>query len=103
MTRITPHGGSCCGIRHICGFGSARYDLTKFKADMAPFMRPRSWGLLVEAVLTDDQMENGWAPVLKDTGFKLVNRFRNGNSGNHVNVLHYTRVQRVRKAKPFTY
>lgn len=29
-----------------------------------------------------------WRPFLKDRGFKMVNRFANSNSGNHIEVYH---------------
>jgi hypothetical protein len=43
----------------------------------------------VEAVLTDEQLQSGWTPVLKELGFKRVSRFRNDNSGNICNIFHY--------------
>ena len=106
--QIINHGGGCCGIRHIQGFGSIDYAsmaeafVKEFKDLMEPFTRP-GCNLLVEAVLTDRQMVSGWAKVLKDFGFRHVSRFKNSNSHNYVNVLHFTRSKRNRVKMPFTY
>ncbi len=119
--QLINDGAGCCGISHIHDFygaptgnnDAARLDelLAKFQnhgaADEAGriargYREPRK-GLIVVS-LTDGQMRGGWAPILKERGFRLVTRFLNSNSGNHVNVLHktYGNTRGVhRPARPF--
>jgi hypothetical protein len=52
--------------------------------------------VLTEAVLTDEQMRT-WAPVLCRKGWRLVTRFLNSNTGNMVNVLHYSAKREFRR------
>lgn len=111
-----PHGGECCGITHIHNIHSYHFtngDMESLKAKMLEhtkefidnnmgfydpdFPEDGGWeepverfNRLFEMVLTDRQLyDQGWAKPLKDFGFKLVSSFRNDNSGNGCNVLHY--------------
>jgi hypothetical protein len=97
---IDEHGGGCCGMMHIYAFenGPRPYLLRLLDTQMRDWVEEnyasaageKTFNVLLEAVLTDDQMANGWAPELKQRGWKLVTRFFNSNSGNYCNVLHYT-------------
>jgi len=51
------------------------------------YMKRRRPANILEAVLTDDQMEN-WREVMEERGFKVVTSGRNSNSGNVCNILH---------------
>jgi hypothetical protein len=111
------HGGGCCGITHIVEFGPQPNEksLRRFKELVNSFpdeqyegvcrdgfegewvedgwdekwkSNGKKFSCILEACLTDRQMQ-GWAPHLKEVGFKVVTRFPNSNSGNVVNVLHY--------------
>jgi hypothetical protein len=122
---IEQHGGSCCGITHVIGFEHAptrnlknslnmilrtwREDMYegRYNDDTGEYEDvPDTFNCVLEATLTDDQMVNGWAPEMKARGFKLVNRFKNSNSGNYVNVLHFSPAEprgRNRVKRPFNW
>lgn len=96
---VEYHGGGCCGITHIFGFGyPTEARLTALKNWLADFVDRQyelefgeydgEFSCALEATLTDGQMVE-WAPVLKKHGFKIAHRFFNSNSGNVVNVLYY--------------
>lgn len=113
---VECHGGGCCGVTHVADFGPAPKEaaLRRFKTIVETFAddlydgacrnglegewvedswdgwksNGKKFSCILEACLTDGQMR-GWAPHLKEAGFKVVNRFLNSNSGNVVNVLHY--------------
>lgn len=104
------HGGRCCGVSHLFGFGQRPLNevgpngpnntVARLDEELELF---RTWegerdyeneeerirAGLVEVILTDAQMV-AWAPILKERRFRLVTRFFNSNSGNHCNVLHKT-------------
>lgn len=100
MSRMSrhDHGGLCCGIKHLQGFGQdpLRLDddgihlkrdrldtfLEEWAAEEAAF-GPGNRRVL-EVVLTDRQ-EAGWRPTLLEKGFQKVYRFYNSNSRNHCN------------------
>lgn len=115
------HGGECCGITHIHNIHGNNFregDMESLKAKIIKYVEefidenmgfydpeyPEDEGWkepverfnrLFEMVLTDQQLyEQGWAKPLKDFGFKLVSRFRNDNSDNICNVLHYVQGKR---------
>lgn len=93
MTSISDHGGACCGIRHLVGFGP--YDTAEdILVQLAKTRQGDDKGMLVEAVVTNSQLNRyrNIAPALRDAGFKLVTRFKNPNSGNVCNVFHYNKV-----------
>ena len=105
------HGGYCCGMSHVWGFqtvtdkvtedlmgtitsrvlrveeeATENYDYEEDEEDV-PW---KVFGHCIEIVLTDSQMlHSGWAPVLKEKGFKLCDRWFNDNSGNYCNLLTY--------------
>lgn len=126
--RHQHHGGRCCGMIHIHNFPPFSYLNEKQKAQITPenvkkhihkcvlasYGKRRAWTLkcdlpsakwnsLVEAVLTDSQLDGGWRPILAEAGFKEVSRFFNSNSGNYCTVLHYqpTPDSRVRDLFPY--
>lgn len=96
-----PHGGECCGIRHLFSFGntaSVRHqervlgDVDRYVEQHGAFIDDGiKMGKLFEVVLTDYQIRN--MPILarglKQRGFRLVSRFHN-SSGTWCNVLHHT-------------
>lgn len=92
---ITHHGGGCCGVSHIMGFGSiggsqlpdtedaekrVRYLIGKYWADSSRTLDTKK-NRLYEAVLKDSQRAQ-WEPVLQAIGFNLVADWKNTNSGN---------------------
>lgn len=114
---IRCHGGSCCGIKHIYGFGkdptcqigvvASRLLTTedlfpgpapvetyhdRLKRLLRWFPSYQSRGL-IEVALVDtprhyqDQAEK-WEPILLDIGFKKVTSFFNSNSQRTVAVYH---------------
>lgn len=91
----TPHGGSCCGMMHLRGMSAhlGQHDEQSYEREMkrhiAASLPTHNSNRVVEVTMTDDQLRTPWIPgVLRRCGFKLVNRFRNSNSGNNVNVFH---------------
>ncbi len=94
---VSPHGGGCCGMRHSVGYsfaGRPAEDIyRKIRADkesrgIADLTRT---GRLIEVVVTDGQLHanRSLGPILIKEGFKLVNSFRNSNSGNVCRVFHF--------------
>lgn len=95
---VSPHGGGCCGMRHSVGYsftaGRPAEDIyRKIRADKesrgnADYNRT---GRLIEVVVTDAQLRanRSLGPILIKEGFKLVNSFRNSNSGNVCRVFHF--------------
>ena len=103
------HGGYCCGMSHVWDFKTATdksiEELMNTIADRVDPIEENArenydyeeedvpwtiFGHCIEIVLTDSQMlHSGWAPVLKEKGFKLCDRWFNDNSGNYCNLLTY--------------
>jgi hypothetical protein len=90
---VRPHGGGCCGMRHSVGYSFPLGEnlpqsiYKKIRDDK----ESRGVGRLIEVVVTDNQL-NGipeLGPILIKEGFKLVNSFRNSNSGNVCRVFHF--------------
>lgn len=100
---ITDHGGGCCGVTHLSGFGSFTENYLKQQRlnrramiaeaivevcskeygaeDDTPgstFMKHRH---CIEVVLSERQVEE-WDRVLRLEGFAPVFSFENANSGN---------------------
>lgn len=119
---LEEHGGGCCGITHIYDFwntsergvASLRKYINTFldktylgaqgdgwELEDGCILTKRKFSCVLEACLTDQQMVF-WAPIMKEIGFRIVNRFLNSNSGNCVNVLHYNPAGR-RKLPPVPY
>lgn len=100
---IEDHGGGCCGIYHVQDFFSYHNedDLENAVEEInAPRTdcycleceelneRLESHSFAVEAILTDDQLEERdgyWSKALKKAGFILTVRWLNPNSGNYCN------------------
>src|SRR5688500_7758877 len=114
MVIRTAHGGdySCCGVSHLSRFGAtptdeeiARMDqLIQQKLDNLyarnqhrPGEPENKTNHLFDICMTDDQLRVGWDRTLKQKGFRLVSRFFNSNSGNFVNVLHYSPTRATRR------
>jgi len=93
MSSRIVHGGRCCGINHIYGFGANETkERLKSLIDQSEFRR-RSRGMVLEVVLTNPQCKKypNHPKWLQELGFKLVTRFVNPNSGNICNVFHYNK------------
>jgi hypothetical protein len=107
---ITDHGGGCCGITHLSGFGSytdkylkdqklnrrnmiaeavmeicAKEYGTDDDVSSSTFMKHRH---CVEVVLSERQVEE-WDKPLRLEGFAPVFSFENANSGNVCFVYMY--------------
>ena len=87
---VDRHGGLCCGIRHVHGFGD--YD----KSSVADFKRAtkdafhtggRRSCTLVEIVLAEHQDER-WHDEAINLGYVQVSKFRNYNTYNECTVYH---------------
>jgi len=112
------HGGGCCGIKHLRGFGGSdagvletvKRRLTKTRGRVrwegTTLFREESGaapeGKIIEVVLTDGQVKDkpltcAW---LKKFGFKLVHRFYN-STGSMCNVLHYCHGTRPSEGSPW--
>lgn len=90
MVTRSNHGGYCCGAQHLYNFN---YHTTKEEIEMrlAQTRQYANQGQLVEVILTNRQCKElpNVPKWLQEIGFKLVNRFKNPNSGNICNVFHY--------------
>lgn len=110
--RIVSHGGKCCGILHIFGFGTnpdgqhpqvddngvrqhdddglGLYDGTYLSKldEILDMFNTRNFALprLIEVTLVSNQRV--WYPILEERGFRLAYEFHNGNTGNIVKVFH---------------
>ena len=100
MPVILNHGGACCGMRHMRGM-SFNYN-SNIEQEIRDAVRQVHANRLIEVTMTDGQCSNTRVmQVLKAYGFKLVNRFRNSNSGNIVNVFHRIPVQSAMTGLPY--
>lgn len=79
---------SCCGVQHFCEF-SDDLDDGEYES-IADALADMGDNRLAEITLTDGQMKSmpGLVRDMAAARFILVNRFRNSNSGNIVNVFH---------------
>ena len=90
------HGGGCCGRTHLSGFGMEG-PTERLIASVKNQTQGRRCN---EITLTQSQATrrglNGWtwAQVLTHLGWKMVMKFRNGNSGNNVLVYLYSSSER---------
>lgn len=102
------HGGGCCGIYHIHGFGfidslSPTLDcrkriIEKAVADcIADYdgntdiftgedCDEDSWQMAIECILVNSQLP-GWQEALEACGFTMVKSWDNSNSGNTCNMF----------------
>ena len=95
----------CCGILILNGVGYSDTDdgaEALVKELNRVVLRNGPYGQLVTKNLTDNQlsysaMKEVFLPEIFKRGWRLVTRFRNPNSGNIVNVFHYTAAKRVAK------
>jgi len=92
---LRGHGGGCCGINYMSGFGLAT-TADEIRALLAQTRQQQTRGILVEAVVTNGQLQAypNVGRALKETGFNLATRFQNPHSSNICNVFHYNRVPR---------
>lgn len=123
------HGGECCGVSHVFNFANAGFratagdkrrwldrqieaavnyrrqdnlDENQNTGEFTVQMWGRGkFGHLIEVCLTDNQMME-WAPILKEKGFRIAQRFKNDNSGNYVTLLTYVTKRPAKKA-PYTW
>ncbi len=89
MPLLNNHGGGCCGMRHIAGFGGIPTDVT----DIDNILRRNvENGKNVEIVLAQYQVESdSFRPILDkmaQVGFVLVGIYSNSGSGNFNYVFH---------------
>lgn len=101
---LDEHGGGCCGAAHLWGFPHIspkrkNYCVTPavakdmLKRGIERFMEdnlddyPRLG--LIEVILTDGQLDNGWKKILEDEGFVHHRRWLNSNSDNFCNLYTY--------------
>lgn len=87
MVTIRGHGGSCCGARHLAGFGApeeANPDLISTAQAGADPQR------MTEVILNGNQVANSPRTLqrLADIGYVLVGHYINGNHGSHNYVFH---------------
>ena len=107
MAVWSQHGGGCCGIIHLHDFcvNGPRCETCKipekaktWEEGLRLFIEKTvikyynidspTWNCLVEVVLTEEQIDSGWGPVLDKLGFKRVTEFYNSNSGNTCAVFY---------------
>ena len=88
MTRMSSHGGGCCGISHISDMNTYDGGSNFRNFERANRMIPKR---LYEVVVTSSQLND---PFLRDylerNGFKLKTKFNNANSNNNCYVFHRT-------------
>lgn len=92
---LTNHGGGCCGIKHLYGFGPCNAEYKSILRSRLNDARKQNAGaaynVLVEVALNEHQMEDGWHEWLtQEVGFVQATRFRNPNSHNFVGLYYYT-------------
>ena len=94
MARVTPHGGRCCGARHIYGFET---NDTLNVTSLEECVSEVPTGRMVEIILNQTQCRNN-PKLLKrmsDFGFVLTGSFINNNHSSRLFVFH-----RCDKRKP---
>lgn len=95
MVSIVNHGGACCGMRHIYGFGGYDWALRE-QETFASTLKAVPPSRMAEVTLTDRQCIPKRLKMLKDAGFSPTLSFVNGNTGNKVFVFHrYNTVKNV--------
>jgi hypothetical protein len=92
---LANHGGLCCGIKHLYGFGACNAEYKRMVLSQLNNARNQNRGaaynVLVEVALNEHQMEDGWHEWLtQEVGFVQATRFRNPNSHNFVGLYYYT-------------
>lgn len=87
MPIMEEHGGECCGVKHVHDFDLPERDTAALDRVLKAVCPAGNPNRLSEVVLTDGQMQQGWGPILRARGFRLVARWRNSNSGNVCNMF----------------
>lgn len=89
MVELTYHGGDCCGLRHLHGFGREEERAPVQSILDALDDEDYVWGRGIEVVLTDGQCASypNLLTTLANMGFVLTSRERNHNSGNNINIF----------------
>lgn len=102
MFSFRGHGGECCGIYHIYGFGDDLHEATKnanwsFEQEEKDFkylLESKQVNIvhfdqrLLEVVLSKHQMKPKRLKMLKEAGFKFVCSFVNSNTFTDCYVFH---------------
>lgn len=87
MVNISNHGGSCCGARHVHGFGSgdALNNITQMHNHVAS-----APDRLTEIILNSGQCQSSpnLLAAMAARGFVLTTGFKNGNHDSDVFVFH---------------
>lgn len=105
---LSAHGGGCCGISHIHGFGGSgaiskrngssgpknadeaeariRFLISKYWKDTGRRLDDKK-SRLYEIVLKTSQCKQ-WQPIIERIGFVKVTDFLNTNSNNRCHVFH---------------
>ena len=104
---IQEDSGGCCGIKHLCRVGGAmNTETAQTKLDVLDSIvaNRANNGVLITMSLTNQQLalkgtREVFVPGIKERGWQLVTRFLNPNSGNIVNVFHYTSNLRTAKVR----
>lgn len=100
MSILVRHGGNCCGMHHLYGF----YRTETVEDIQRRLLGLPRQGMTVEIILTNSQLGkmSSLGKNIQKVGFRLVNRFKNPNSGAICNVFHYTpRARSLTKNLPF--
>lgn len=102
MNYIIPHGGSCCGIRHLRRFSDTpKQEASALASNLRnSYLRPR--GRAVEVVLTDSQSRK-YGDSLAKEGFIPVFRFKNSNTGHLLTVFYFHENPLPLDALPFSF
>ncbi len=88
MPNIEPHGGGCCGVRHIRGFTTNRPSQQEKDVFVRMIQATRLTGRVFECILRLGQVR-AWGAFLVEIGFWKVTSFRNGNTGNVLTIYHF--------------
>jgi hypothetical protein len=87
MVTLSNHGGSCCGARHIYGFGTgdAPQNITQMHNKVA-----ETPDRLTEIILNSNQCQSSpnLLAAMAERGFVLTTGFKNGNHDSSVFVFH---------------
>jgi hypothetical protein len=99
--KIRPHGGGCCGSKHINYF--PRYDIMWEKyidKELSAFIInvPGQNYEVILPVSVAAQVDCGWTKWLKKRKFKLIGVHNNANSGNDLLVFHLS-TQKIKKRR----
>ena len=101
MVRVIPHGGSCCGARHLVGFDGTNDSVDSINT--AALAVPV--GRMTEVILNHRQVTTFPNTIqrLADLGFVLVGRYQNDNHVRDNFVFHRCDKRRPLNNLPFTW